>query len=266
MSAARKGSNGKGSWALYDELLAGIPEKAAVRRCLVGQSWTMVESEGIGLAMTHTDDRSHWALRDPLAGRALIDLSAHVRSWNVCEACIGLAALNAHYNRRERVEALLGRELPGSRYEPVFAAMAQEVEGKKVAVIGRFPGLEDLAKLCRLSILERRPQPGDLPDFACEYVLPEQDYVFITGTTIINKTLPRLLQLCAGARVVLVGPSVPLTPAWFDWGVDVIAGSVDTEPERLWTNVSEGGMRDIWQAGAVTLQVRAHDLGRAKVA
>jgi uncharacterized protein (DUF4213/DUF364 family) len=182
------------------------------------------------------------------------------------EACVGLAALNAHYNRRERVEALLGKRLPESRCEPVFAAMAREVEGKRVAVIGHFPGLEELATRCTLSILERCPQPGDLPDVACEYVLPEQDYVFITGTTIVNKTLPRLLQLSAGATVVLVGPSVPLTPAWFEWGVDVIAGSVVTEPGRLWTSVSEGCTREIWRAGAVTLQVRPHDLARATVA
>jgi uncharacterized protein (DUF4213/DUF364 family) len=261
MSVARHSrSTGKKSWALYDELLAGVPAEAKVHRCLVGQTWTVVESDGIGLALTHTDDRSSRELQGPLAGRPLRELGGHVRSWNMSEACIGLAALNAHYNRRERVEALLGRRLPDSRSEPVFATMARELEGKRVAVIGHFPGLEELAARCTLSILERRPQPGDLPDVACEYVLPEQDYVFITGTTIVNKTLPRLLQLSAGATVILVGPSVPFTPAWFEWGVDVIAGTVVTEPARLWTSVSEGCMRELWSAGAVTLQVRAGDL------
>ncbi len=251
------------SWALYDRLLAEIPEEATVRRCLVGQAWTLVESEGVGLAMTHPQERPDRAPRPSLAGRSLRALAADIRSWNVREASIGLAAVNSHYNQRGRVEALLGRTLPDSRYEPVFAAMAREVEGKKVAVIGHFPGLEEFARRCRLSILERCPQPGDLPDFACEYVLPEQDYVFITGTTIINKTLPRLLQLSAGATVVLVGPSVPFTVAWFACGVDVIAGSVVTDPERLWTSVCEGGIQEIWRAGAVTLQVRAHDLAHA---
>ena len=33
----------------------------------------------------------------------------------------------------------------------------------------------------------------DFLDSACEYILPEQDFVFITGMTLTNKTLPRLL-------------------------------------------------------------------------
>ena len=52
---------------------------------------------------------------------------------------------------------------------------------------------ELIAPLCRLSILERDPVLGDYPDSACEYILPEQDYVFITGMTLVNKTLPHLL-------------------------------------------------------------------------
>ena len=141
----------------------------------------------------------------------------------------------------------------------VFEAMREEVEGKRVAVIGHFPQLEPLAARCRLTILERQPQPGDLPDFAAEYVLPEQDYVFITGTTLINKTLPRLLELAASARVVLVGPSVPLTPLWFELGVAVIAGSVAVRPDEVWLATAEGGVHDIWTHGAVTVQLRAED-------
>lgn len=119
--------------------------------------------------------------------------------------------------------------------------------------------MERLAARCELTVLERAPQEGDLPDPACEYVLPEQDYVFITGTTLINKTLPRLLQLCEGARVVLVGPSVPFTTDWFDLGVEVLAGSVVVDPETCWRTVCEGGGHEIWVSSAVRLQVRADD-------
>jgi hypothetical protein len=182
-----------------------------------------------------------------------------VRSWNVSEAAIGLAAINSQINQCHRVENAFGRRLPECHAQTVFQAMTPELEGKKVAVIGHVPDLQPLAERCRLSILERRPQPGDLPDFAAEYVLPEQDYVFITGTTLINKTLPRLLELCAGAKVVLVGPSVPLTPIWFQWGVSVIAGSVALHPEEVWLATTEGGVQDIWDRGAVPVQFRAEE-------
>lgn len=45
----------------------------------------------------------------------------------------------------------------------------------------------------------------------CEYI-PEQAYVFMTGVTLINKTMPRLLQLSCGAKVILIGPQRPPLP------------------------------------------------------
>ena len=63
---------------------------------------------------------------------------------------------------------------------------------------------------------ERRPLGGDLPDQAGEYLLGRQDCVCITGSAVANKTLPRLLELSRSAYVVLVGPSVPLAPLWFE--------------------------------------------------
>ena len=39
-----------------------------------------------------------------------------------------------------------------------------------------------------------------MPDPACEYILSEQDVVIMTATTLINKTMPRLLALSRNAR------------------------------------------------------------------
>jgi uncharacterized protein (DUF4213/DUF364 family) len=267
---------------LYEALVAAIPIEPVVGRYLVGQGWTVVESRwagagrwpdddpgaggrltgksggGMGLAMAFPrPPGTGQELRASLAGRPLRDVAEGLRSWDLSVAAIGMAAVNAHYNQRDRLEELLGRGLTGPVCEPVFVTMADEVAGRKVAVVGHFPGLERLAARCELTVLEREPQPGDLPDPAAEYLLPEQDYVFITGTTVINKTLPRLLQLCAGARVVLVGPSVPFTTALFDLGVDVLAGSVVVDPQGCWTAACEGGGHEIWTSSAVRLQVRA---------
>jgi uncharacterized protein (DUF4213/DUF364 family) len=257
--AGKGGNPAAGPWALYDRLLDSVPAGAKVRRVLVGRAWTLVEAQGLGMAMTHQDEGSEESLRPPYGDMPLEKLAACVRSWNVREAAIGLAAVNSHHNTRARVEEAFGRRLPERNAETVFQGMLPELVGKKVAVIGHFPTLEPLAERCRLTILERRPQPGDLPDFAAEYVLLEQDYVFITGVTIINKTLPRLLELSRRARVVLVGPSVPLTPRWFEWGVSVVAGTVAVRPEQVWLAAGEGGVRDIWKRGAVTVQFRAED-------
>ena len=247
-------------WDLYDFLVDSIPADAVARRVIVGNAWTAVECDGVvGLAMTHRDKTFPPALRTPYSGRSLRDLAACVRSWNVREATLGLAAVNAYFNRRFRVEGSFRQTLDDTCAETVFDALRAEVAGTKVAVIGHFPGLREFGDGCRLSILERNPQTGDLPDFAAEYVLPEQDYVFVTGTTIVNKTLPRLLQVCAGTRVVLVGPSVPLTPTWFDRGVSVVAGTVALHADGVWDAVAEGEAHDIWRNGAVTARFRVED-------
>jgi hypothetical protein len=250
-----------GGWALYEALVADLPGGPVVGRYLVGQGWTVVDSgRGMGLAMTFPrPPGTGQELRASLAGRSLREVAQGLRSWDLSVAAIGMAAVNAHYNRPDRLEELLGRGLGGPMCEPVFVTMADEVAGRKVAVVGHFPGLEPLAARCEVTVLEREPQPGDLPDPAAEFLLPEQDYVFITGTTLINKTLPRLLQLCAGARVVLVGPSVPFTTDLFDRGVDVLAGSVVVDPQACWTAACEGGGHEIWISSAVRLQVRADD-------
>ena len=101
------------------------------------------------------------------------------------------------------------------------------IVGKKVAVIGHFPFAEAaLATAEEYICLERNLQPGDWPDSACEYVLPECDVVFISSSSFVNKTAPRLIELSRHVHTVLVGPSTPLNPVLFDAGVDTITGFV----------------------------------------
>lgn len=245
---------------LYDDLIGGVPSGLTVDRCLVGRGWTAVSTgEGMGLAMTYHDDISEIPQQGTLVGRPLEDLMALAHRWGLGEAGIGVAAFNAYYNTREHVESWTGRSVDELATTTSFSAMEDEVRGKKVAVIGHFPGLDKLAPHCELSIFERRPTGDDLPDYAEEYLLPEQDYVFITGATLVNKTLPRLLELSQNATVALVGPTVPLTPVLFDWGIDVLGGSIVLEDEGVWQAVAEGGIRNIWKRGAVTVQVKAED-------
>lgn len=114
---------------------------------------------------------------------------------------------------------------------------------KRVAVIGHFGNLEQFRDDpdIDLTVLERRPVGADLPDPAAEYVLPGCDLVFITGSTVVNKTLPRLLELSRGAEVMLVGPTTPLAPEVFAGSVDELAGALVTAPDGLMDVVSAGG-------------------------
>ncbi|MBE3563983.1 MAG: DUF364 domain-containing protein [Hydrogenibacillus schlegelii] len=227
---------------VYDALIDLVPPERTADDVLVGPYRTLVRSGGnIGVAITAKDGGIDIPDAGSLAGRPLRELAERVRSWNLVEASVGLAAINAALNTKENAERLTGRPLSSLPSESIFDVMRERLRGQKVAVVGHFPGLEALGEVATLTVLERRPLPGDLPDSAAEVVLPDQDVVFLTAATLVNKTFPRLVELSRNALVVLVGPSTPLAPVLFDYGVDVLAGAVVTEAAHVWRVVQEGG-------------------------
>lgn len=227
-------------WLLYDRLIEGVPEGIAVRDYALGLHWSYLEAEcRCGVAWTMRGGKTGPRAIADLRGHDLKDVARLAKSWNFEEATLGVAALNAWYSRKELLDPLgavyeepkpLARE---ERKREAFGEFSAHMHGSKVAVIGHFPHVLELAERCdELTVLERACGEGDLPDPACEYVLPAQDLVFITGTTTTNKTLPRLLELSREALCILTGPSVVAAPALFDFHADVLAGSVVADPEK----------------------------------
>jgi uncharacterized protein len=246
-----------GFWNIYDRLIGGLPESVVVTSFAGGLHWFGVQSAGsMGLAMAPHETHCAPSLAGRVAGQQLRTVAALAKSWNFADAALGLAALNSFYNAPARVLGWAGGgyfvHQTGAN---AFATMLPRVAGKRVAVIGHFHGLEEIAKVCQLTILERRPQPGDAPDPACEVILPEADFVFITGVTLINKTIVRLLQLCPQAFVVLVGPTMPLAPVWFELGVGMIAGLMIDDVPATFQLVQEGGQHAFFDHGTRMIQI-----------
>lgn len=241
------GSNPK--WALYDELIEGIPSGIAVCDYALGVHWSCVDAEcGMGLSYTLSGGAKRKNFVD-FRKQDLRSMAALSKSWNNLEATLGIAALNAYYAQAEKYLAigdLFGAEddAPSDlteeqreqcdhsrkrhRKADAFEIMRPEIEemgGKaNVVVIGHFPHVENIAEYADLTVLERNCKNDcDTPDPACEYVIPEADFVFMTGVTLINKTAPRLLELAKDAKVVMVGPSVIPAQTLFDHGVDMLA-------------------------------------------
>lgn len=242
-------------WEIYDELINLIPEDLEIKEFTAGLNWFLVNSGNTGMAMTPREGISRISAAGKVSGMKVREAAKLMKSWNNYDAALGLAAVNSFINVPEKIEEVSGIPLSDHVKVDVFEYMRDKIKGKKVAVIGHFPNLEKLADICELSILERIPQRGDFPDPACEYILPQQDFVFITGTTLINKTLPRLLQLSSNAFVVVVGPSTPMTPALFKHGINMLAGTVVTEPEKVWTMLKEGGGSDFFNNGALMVKI-----------
>ena len=217
-------------FALYDALLAGVDSAAPVLSTTMGEQWCLAAAgTGLGMAM-HTPGASIPPLYPAgLAGLPLSQAAQAVKSWNLEEASFGLAAVNSFYNTPDRLAGL-----------PDYGHYADglDITGMTVGIVGHMRGPKDLREKARaVYVLERSPQPGDYPDSACELLLPRCDLVIITGSSLINKTLPRLLSLCQKAYTILTGPSVPLCPALLDFGIDRLSGLVVTQREAMTEHV-----------------------------
>lgn len=211
-------------WQFYDDLVDALPGNVQVSEVALSR-FAMVRTEigGCGLALADRGGGRESRSADLWLGKDLRSVAALVKSWDFEIAAIGVAAMNSWFNTAERV-ADSGARLIGGDTD-AFSQAAERVSGLRVGVVGHFAGLRRLGAARELVVLERDPIDDDLPDPACEYELPSCDEVYITGTTVANKTLPRLLELSAAARTALVGPTTPFAPEVYGLRVDEIAGA-----------------------------------------
>ena len=220
----------KDFFALYDLLINGIDTDAVAAGTLMGQCWTAVEApEHFGIAMTTPVDTAPRMLDRSFCGMPLKELAAASKSWNLTEAGFGMAAINAFYNTPARLEQL-------QAYEPFdnYCTDGVDLKDKRIGVIGHLnmpASVRDQAR--EVLILERAPRPGDYPDSACDFLLPQCDVVIMTASTLVNKTLPHLLDLCQNAYTILAGPSCPMCPELLDLGIDRLAGLVITDTRGM---------------------------------
>jgi uncharacterized protein (DUF4213/DUF364 family) len=236
---------------IYDLLLDHACGEAQVAEVIIGLTWTLCRGEGIGLAMSPGTPTRTLPWPGTLAGRPVRELAGWVRSWDPYEATLGMAAVNAQVNAHSPLQATATTLRPnGSANLAVFEHFADRLAGRRVVVVGRYPGLDALDLGWDLTVLERQPGPGDLPDPAAEYLLPEADWVFLTASSIPNKTFPRLAELARDARLVLMGPTVPWLPGLAELGVDCLAGVRVENEHQLRATVAEGGGTRIFETGA----------------
>jgi uncharacterized protein (DUF4213/DUF364 family) len=181
------------------------------------------------MAMTTPVDTAPRMLSGNYTGMQLRELARAAKSWNLTEAGFGMAAVNAFYNSPQRLEAL-------GAYEPFdnYCTDGLDLRGKHIGVVGHLNMPQSVyEQAASLRILERNPRPGDYPDSACDWLIPQCDVVIMTASTLVNKTLPHLLDLSKHAYTILAGPSCPMCPELLNFGIDRIAGLVITNAEGM---------------------------------
>ena len=248
------------SWHLYDWLIEHARARAddtQLKRVLLGLNWSVAETSagGVGLCFSPTETPRTLNWPGTLTEKNASELIEWIRHWNPAEATVGALAINALINADSPAlrdsdliydnNGIAHGDAPG--HLRVFEHFKAQVKTQRVAVIGRYPGLDALWSDIDYQCIERRPQNNlstqkdEWPDTAADYILPQCDWVFITASSIANKTLPHLLSLSQHAQVVLMGPSLPWLYEWADFGVNYLAGVEICDREKLFAIAGEGG-------------------------
>jgi len=249
--------DGGESMTIASDILASLPDGRLVDVRL-GLHWTAVVADvggelRCGLASTQTEARPHGAPPEiPSPGRleqaTARELAQWIQSEVALQRSVGAAAVNA----------LLPPPPPPFHMLNGEEVIARVGAGKSVAVIGHFPFVDRLrARVARLWVLERHPQPGDEPEEAAGLFLPQADVVALTGATFVNGTIDALLGMCRPeARVIVLGPSTPLSPILYDRGVDILAGAIVEKIDPVVRGVSQGaGFRQLHNLGVRLITV-----------
>jgi uncharacterized protein (DUF4213/DUF364 family) len=222
--------------SILSDLLVTLGRDVPVRSVLVGAHWTAVCSRRCGLASTLTGEKPHGHERVREVGRlhlkTALQLAELARSENLLEASIGVAAINSlvraedkHFTESNARDILMERG-----------------RGRAVALVGHFPFIPELKPLTKeLWVIEQRPVGGEHPAEAAASLIPRADIVAITGTALINHSLESLLALCRPGSVVMVlGPSTPLSPVLFDYGVTMLSGALVLDEEAAMRTIGQG--------------------------
>lgn len=238
------------SWDLYHLLIDKAQSNAKLADIMLGISWSIAcidseelvdtEQRGICFSPQQLSRTLPWA--GTLIGRTTNELSEWISHWHPAEAVVGAVTINAVINARAAVLAnstVIENSAPA--HLAVFEHFKDQLVAKKVVVVGHYPNLVANPTAASWHCLERNMQSGDSPDTAAEYLLPTADWVFITASSIANKTLPRLLALAKHAQVVLMGPSLPWIQEWQSFGVNYLAGVEVCCAEKLTQVVAQAG-------------------------
>lgn len=221
---------------IIKDIIKTIKIDAPVRDVRIGPFWTAVWSRHCGLSSTVFEHEHSSGPPVPEAGhlteKTALELCEYALAANLLKRSIGLAAINSLYeidiNSCQRLNAA---EL-----------LLEHGRGKKVCVVGHFPFVPRLRQAAKtLWVLERRPRMYDLPAEQAEQVLPQADIVAITGTALLNGTMGELLALCKkDALIMVLGPTAPISPVWFEYGVSIVSGTRVTDAAMVLNMVSQG--------------------------
>ena len=165
------------------------------------------------------------------------DLACLILSPAGLEAAIGMAALNSALdlspieNRLQQVNA--------------FDVLLQggKIRTYQLSAISPLLSILKRKRIARnLWVFELKPKTNDdlLRRNISLSMCRESDIVLMSGTTLIHHTFEAISSYFNGSYNIMAGPSTPLSPILFDFGIDMISGTVVTDTEKARESFSRG--------------------------
>ena len=91
-------------------LIAGIPEHLTVDECIIGLHCTFIRSgDRAGIAMTYRGSSVSGLTNGTVIGKPLKEIASGMKSWDMLQASMGVAACNAWYNNIDDLSAEIGK-------------------------------------------------------------------------------------------------------------------------------------------------------------
>ena len=219
-------------------LAQSVEENVIIDKVTVGLNWTMVRAgEFCGIARSPargTEGARTIRPEEGFLGKNLKQIATSLCSADPLQRSLGLAAVNAYWNRPRPLDETKKR----MRENGGFSALTPPGDG--LVIVGGFRGAA--RRLPAARIIEREPKPGDIPVAESGMAFAQAKRLAITAQTLMNGSLEPILKSSQMvSHRMLIGPSAPLCPRLFDYGLDEISGAVVIDPEATERFILETG-------------------------
>ena len=222
---------------LLEELINSLKRDLPVTAGVVGSHLIAVASRRLGLAahlprVEGGEPVPSEKAISTLVGWSARDLAMWLMGDEWLKAGIGMASLNS----------LLEIDYGKLREINAKHIIADRAAGKNLMVVGHFPFVNTIRSSVRnLWVMEKKPGAEYISEEEGYQFLPEADVVAITGSSLINHTFGRIMSYCrSGSFKIMLGPSTPLSPVLFDYGLDVIGGALVETMNTVLAEVEQG--------------------------
>ncbi len=85
------------------------------------------------------------------------------------------------------------------------------------------------------------PQPGEFSFAQAPTIIPQAEVLAVTGSALLNHSLQSYLTLASpAAKVMVLGPSTPLSPVIFGFGVHLLSGIEVVDEQALLESIAGG--------------------------